>query len=73
MTQQIQGAGSGNPVDPMPAMFTIREWCERNRISQPFFFKIQREGIGPRTIRIGRRVLISREADEAWRREREAV
>ena len=39
--------------------------------SQAFYFKMRAQGNGPRLMEVGRRRLISREADEAWRRERE--
>ena len=52
--------------------YSIPEFCTRNRISQSFYFLIQKNGIGPRVMRVGKRTLISREAAEDWRREREA-
>jgi hypothetical protein len=58
---------------PERAAYSIREWCIRNGYSPSFYYKLQRQGRGPRTIREGRRTTISREADEEWRREREAA
>ena len=52
---------------------SIPEFCRRHQISMAMYFKIAREGIGPRVMRVGRRTIISREAAEAWRREREIV
>ncbi|WMT71897.1 hypothetical protein [Bradyrhizobium sp. Ash2021] len=49
--------------------FTISEFCTRHRISVPLFYKNRKQM--PRTFNIGTRVLISKEAAAAWRRERE--
>ena len=58
---------------PAPAAtYSIREFCEAHRISLSTYFKMQREGIGPREMRIGSRVMISLESAAAWRRARES-
>ena len=64
---------ANRPADSEPAAYTIKQWCERWHISPPMYFKLQRAGGGPQTLRIGRRVLISIEADKAWRRKREVA
>jgi hypothetical protein len=61
------------PIRGPPLAFSILEFCELHRISKELFFKAQREGWGPKVMRCGTRVLISFEAAEAWRREREAA
>jgi hypothetical protein len=53
--------------------YSIPEWCRRNGFSPSFFFKLQKKGLGPRVMRVGRRTLVSREANDEWRREREAA
>lgn len=54
--------------------FTIAEFCARNgKISRAFYFKLRSEGLGPRELRLGTRVLITAEAAADWRREREAA
>jgi hypothetical protein len=53
--------------------FSIHEFCRRNRISVQLFYKLKPQGLMPSTFRLGTRVLISREAATAWRREREAA
>jgi len=53
--------------------FSIPQFCRRHNISESFFHKLQRGGLGPRTMRIGARTLISAEAATAWRRAREAA
>lgn len=49
--------------------FTVSEFCARHRISVQLFYKNRKQM--PRTFNIGARVLISKEAAAAWRRERE--
>ena len=51
--------------------FTVAQFCVRHGISKAFFFKLQGLGIGPRTMLVGRRRLVSREAAQAWRLARE--
>jgi hypothetical protein len=53
--------------------FSISEFCRRNGISIQLFYKLKPLGLMPPTFRLGARVLISREAAAAWRREREAA
>jgi hypothetical protein len=53
--------------------FGIPEFCRRHHISESFYFKLQALGLGPTTMRIGRRVLISAEEAARWRAERTAA
>jgi hypothetical protein len=54
--------------------YSIDEFCARHGpISRSYYYKLKENGLGPREIKIGTRVLISREAAAAWRREREAA
>lgn len=55
------------------ASFTIKEWCEYRRISEAMFFKLDQQGLAPRTHYAGRRRLISGEADQDWVHAREAA
>ncbi len=48
--------------------YSIPEFCRRHGISQSFYFDMSRNGRGPRVMRLGARVLISREAAADWRR-----
>ena len=50
---------------------SIAEFCRRHAISQSFYFALQADGKGPRTMQVGSRIMISREAAAAWRRRRE--
>jgi hypothetical protein len=58
------------PLTPRLAL-TIREFCEGHRISEGLYFKLKKQGKGPREMKIGRRTLISFESAAQWRRARE--
>jgi hypothetical protein len=49
--------------------YSVDEFCSRHRISVQLFYKNRKEM--PRTFNVGTRVLISKEAAAAWRRDRE--
>lgn len=48
--------------------YSIGEFCRRHGISESFFFKLQARGEAPRTIALGARRLITKEAARAWRK-----
>ena len=60
----------GNAADHADA-YSIDEFCARHRISPQLFYKMRPLGLMPVTFNVGTRVLISREAADAWRRTRE--
>jgi hypothetical protein len=62
------------PADAVipPAVFTIKEFCQAHRLSEAMYFKLRNAGLGPREMRAMRKVTISVEAAEAWRRARKA-
>jgi hypothetical protein len=49
--------------------FSIPEWCAKNGYSESFYYKIRKQGLGPRELRVGKKVTITKEADEEWRRQ----
>jgi predicted DNA-binding transcriptional regulator AlpA len=51
--------------------YDVIEFCHRHAISRSAFYNSLKNGTGPRLMRLGSRVLISREAAAAWRAERE--
>jgi hypothetical protein len=60
----------GRPRTKAPGdCLTIVEFCQRNRISRQFYYKLRRRGEGPSEIRLGNKVLIAKEAAENWRRD----
>ena len=60
----------GNAADHADA-YSVGEFCARHSISPQLFYKLKPQGLMPATFNVGTRVLISREAAAAWRRERE--
>ena len=42
---------------------TIQEFCDSFRITEGFFYKLKKQGLGPREMKVGTRTLISVE----WR------
>ena len=57
------------PIAPMA--YSIKQFCEAHSISVDTYFRLQRAGLGPVTMKVGARTLISVEAAAAWRRSRE--
>jgi predicted DNA-binding transcriptional regulator AlpA len=51
--------------------FSVQEFCTLHRISRCYFYKLLKQGLAPRLIKIGARTLVSVEAAADWRRERE--
>ena len=59
---------------PVPAAcYTIATFCAAHHLSEAMFHKMREMGIGPRTMRVGRRVLISFESAAEWRAQREVT
>jgi hypothetical protein len=58
---------------PPAAAYSIREFCAAHRLSESMYFKLRNQGLGPDEMSVGSRRIISFEAAERWRREREAA
>jgi len=58
-------------ADPHALATSIKEFCRLHGISEDMYFKMRREGWGPRTMKVGSRTLISHESAAAWRKARE--
>jgi hypothetical protein len=52
--------------------FSIAQFCWRHNISESFYHKLRTQGRAPRLLRLGGRVLITKEAAAEWRAAREA-
>ncbi len=65
-------AAGREPPEPAAA-YSLNEFCAAHRIGRAFYYKLKAQGLGPREMRLGSRVIITREAAERWRREREAA
>jgi hypothetical protein len=55
------------------AAYSIPEFCKAHRICEAFYYKLRAAGLGPREMRTLRKVTISVEAAEEWRRAREVA
>ena len=53
-------------------VLSINEFCRRHGICRATFYNLVKVDRGPVLMRVGSRVLISREAAEQWRRKMEA-
>ena len=60
------------PRPPTPRLaLSIPEFCEAHGISEGFFYKLKKQGEGPREMKVGARTLITFESAAEWRRTRE--
>jgi hypothetical protein len=57
--------------DAGASSMSIARFCVRNDISEPMFFKLKANGLGPKTMELGGRTLITTEAESRWRKARE--
>jgi excisionase family DNA binding protein len=48
------------------ANMSVDEVCEAAGVSRSFFYKLLKNGGGPRTVKLGRRTLIPRSEFERW-------
>jgi predicted DNA-binding transcriptional regulator AlpA len=51
---------------------SILDFCKEHAISRAHFYNLVKRGLAPRTLRVGRRRLVSDEAAAEWRRMMEA-
>ena len=58
------------PQTPRLAL-SIPEFCDAHGISEGFYFKLKKQGKGPREMKVGARTLITLESAAEWRCERE--
>ena len=63
-------AAASSPPTPRLAL-SIREFCAAHGISEGFFYKLKKQGEGPREMKLGARTLITLESAAEWRRARE--
>jgi hypothetical protein len=52
--------------------FTREEFCAAHRIGRTTYHELRKSGKGPVEMRVGSRILISRESAAAWRAARDA-
>lgn len=59
------------PENRNGSTFTVTQFCEVHHISRSMYYKLQKQGQGPRLMKVGRRRLISAEAAADWRQQME--
>ncbi len=52
----------------MRQTYSVSEFCRAHGISRAHFYKLLRDGRGPRIMKVGNRTLVSCEAAQEWRR-----
>ena len=57
----------------MQRLLSVKETSERAGISPGLLYKLIRRGLGPTTIKLGRRTLIAESDGEAWVQSRRAT
>jgi predicted DNA-binding transcriptional regulator AlpA len=68
---RAEGAAVGPPLATLRLALSIPEFCKAHGISEGLFYKLQKQGEGPREMKVGARTLISFESAAEWRRARE--
>lgn len=71
MSKSRRQSAVASPSPTLRLALSIREFCEAHGISEGFFYKLKKQGEGPREMKIGARTLITFEAAAKWRRARE--
>lgn len=56
----------------MTQAYTIDSFCELHSISKSFFYKLIKQGKAPKTMKVGKRILISSDAAQTWRKSMES-
>ena len=51
--------------------YSVAEFCSTHQISRTHFYHLVKEGRAPKIMKVGRRVLISKEAAAEWRKRME--
>ena len=55
----------------MKLCLSVKDFCALHAIGRDTFYRMLRDGNGPRIIKVGSRTLISAEAAADWRRDQE--
>jgi hypothetical protein len=73
MASQQASTHAGRAAQIPAAAFSVPEFCTAHRISRAFFYLLQKDGSGPRLMRVRGRTLVTAEAAAEWRRKMEAT
>ena len=58
-------------METLALAFSVVDFCRAHNLSRGTFYNLLRDGLAPKTFKVGKRTLISREAAEQWRRHME--
>lgn len=58
-------------LSPEVHALSVMQFCGAYNFSKAFFYKLLKQGKGPKTFKVGRRTLISVAAAEQWQQGRE--
>lgn len=64
----MEATSNENALVVERAAFSVNEFCAAHTITKPLFYKLVKNGQGPRIMKAGTRTLISIEAAADWRR-----
>ena len=56
----------------MTKAFTINDFCKAYSISRSLFYKLKEQNKAPKTLTVGKRVLVSNESAQEWQESMEA-
>lgn len=74
VTGRKPGNDPGTEAAPVPTLaMSIPQFCEAHNISVGMYFKLRKQGLAPRQMRLGTRTLITCEDAATWRAERVAA
>jgi hypothetical protein len=62
-------ASKSKVAEPAPkdaVAFSVDQFCQRNGICKAHFYNAVRAGRGPRLMKVGRRTLVTRQAETDW-------
>jgi hypothetical protein len=57
----------GKTMEAKPIVYTREEFCKAHKLTRQNFWRIQKEGRGPKFYKVGRRIFIPIEAANEWR------
>lgn len=51
---------------PAPEFYSVRDFCAAHSLSRSFLYRLVKEGLGPKLLKVGSKTLISREEARRW-------
>ena len=73
VTGRKPDTGANEPTPTARLALSIPEFCEAHGFSEGMFYKMKKQRLTPREMKVGTRTLITFEAAAEWRAEREAA